>query len=101
MVARIFRPARNAMQSGKGNVKNWLLEYEPEMPRSIEPLMGWTASADMKQQLRLQFDTREEAVAYAEREGIPYMVASEPPVRASKKSYSDNFKWGRIGLWTH
>jgi len=101
MVARIYKPARNAMQSGKGNVKNWLLEYEPEMPRSIEPLMGWTASADMKQQLRLQFDTREEAIAYAEREGIPYRVATEPPVRTPKKSYSDNFKWGRTGLWTH
>src|ERR1700742_1227191 len=101
MTARIFKPAKNAMQSGTAKTKEWILDYEPEQPRSIEPLMGWTSSGDMKQQLRLRFDTREEAVAYAQREGIAYMVASEPPIRSSKKSYSDNFKWGRTGLWTH
>ena len=72
MTAKIYRPARNAMQSGKGKADVWLLEYEPELPQTAEPLMGWTSSADMKQQLRLAFETKEQAVAYAERNGIAY-----------------------------
>ena len=64
MPARIYRPARNAMQSGKARTKAWLLDFDPEMRRSKEPLMGWTSSGDMKQQVRLFFDTREEAIAY-------------------------------------
>ena len=74
MTARIFKPAKNAMQSGKAQTKEWQLEYEPEQPRAIEPLMGWTSSGDMKQQLSLLFDSKEEAVAYCERKGIPYQV---------------------------
>ncbi len=77
MLARIYKPARTAMQSGRANTKQWALAFEPETPREIEPLMGWTASGDMKQELRLRFETREEAVAYCERHGIPYQL-SEP-----------------------
>ena len=72
MTARIFKPAKNAMQSGTAKTRDWQLDYEPEQPRAIEPLMGWTSSGDMKQQLTIRFDTREDAVAYCEREGIPY-----------------------------
>ncbi len=58
MTARIYKPARTAMQSGRAKTKEWVLDYEPEQPRSVEPLMGWTSSGDMKQQARLQFDTK-------------------------------------------
>ena len=71
MTARIYQPARSAMQSGEAK-DNWLLEYEPEKPREIEPLMGWTSSSDMRSQVKLKFDTKEEAIAYAERNGIAY-----------------------------
>ena len=64
MTARIYKPARTAMQSGTAKTKEWVLDYEPEQPPAVEPLMGWTSSGDMKQQLRLQFDTKDEAVAY-------------------------------------
>ena len=74
MTARIFKPAKNAMQSGRAKTKEWQLDYEPEQPRAIEPLMGWTSSGDMKQQLTLRFDTKEDAVAYCERKGIAYQV---------------------------
>src|SRR3990170_296944 len=74
MVARIYKPSRNAMQSGHARSQHWVLEFEPEAARGIEPLMGWTSSGDMRQQLRLNFDTKEEAVAYAERNGLPYRV---------------------------
>ena len=101
MTARIYKPARTAMQSGTGKTKEWVLDYEPEQPRAVEPLMGWTSSGDMKQQVRLNFDTKEEAVAFCEREGIPYQVfETKPPVRQGI-SYADNFAYSRRQAWTH
>ena len=89
------------MQSGRARTKDWVLEHEPATARQIDPLMGWTSSADTGQQVRLRFASKEEAIAYAERNGLEYSV-SEPRVRKpSKKSYADNFKYGRIGSWTH
>lgn len=101
MTARIFKPARTAMQSGDAKTKLWVLQYEPEQPRRIEPLMGWTSSGDMKQQLHLRFDTREEAVSYCEKHRIPYQVF-EPHAPARRKiAYADNFAFKRVGQWTH
>ena len=82
MTARIFKPAKNAMQSGTAQTREWQLDYEPEQPRAIEPLMGWTSSGDMKQQLTLRFDSKEDAVAYCEREGIAYQVIEPKPAGA-------------------
>ena len=101
MVARIYKPSRNAMQSGDAKSDSWLLEFESEIPRTKDPLMGWTSSGDTRQQLKLKFETKELAIAYAERNGLTYVVAKEPPERLNKKSYSDNFKWGRTENWTH
>ena len=70
MPARIYRPAKSATQSGLARTKQWLLVFEQDKPREIEPLMGWTSSGDTRQQVRLWFDTKEEAMAYAGREGI-------------------------------
>jgi hypothetical protein len=72
MSARIFSPAKTAMQSGKARTGSWVLEFDPEKPRKIDPLMGYTTSGDMKSQIRLSFETREEAVAYAEKQGLAY-----------------------------
>ena len=101
MVARIFKPARTAMQSGEGRTKEWVLEFAPASPREIEPLMGWTATRDMNAEVQLAFDTKEEAIAYCERHGIPYQVfeAKEPARRTI--AYADNFAFTRRGLWTH
>jgi hypothetical protein len=100
MTARIYLPTRNAMQSGQAKDK-WLLEYEPEAPRRIEPLMGWTSSTDMKSQIKLRFDTKQEAIAYAQRNGIAYRV-EEPKLSIRKTvSYSDNFKTNRAVPWSH
>ena len=100
MTARIYRPARTAMQSGQAKDK-WVLEYEPELPRDIEPLMGWTSSADMKSQVKLRFDTREDAIAYATRNGVAYRV-EEPKLSGRKVlSYSDNFRPNRVVPWSH
>ncbi|NJL07774.1 MAG: ETC complex I subunit [Methylacidiphilales bacterium] len=100
MVARIYRPARTAMQSGRAKTREWLVEFMPET-RAIEPLMGWTASSDTRPQVKLRFPTREEAVSYCQRNGIPFQV-SEPNEPARRKvSYSDNFAFQRVGAWTH
>jgi hypothetical protein len=101
MTARIFKPARNAMQSGTAKTKEWVLEYEPEQPRQIEPLMGWTSSSDMTQQLRLSFDTREEAIAYCERHGIAYTVREPKEPARRTIAYADNFAFSRRTPWTH
>jgi len=96
MTARIYRPAKTAMQSGRAKTKQWVLEFEPASRKSNDPLMGWTSSGDTKQQLRLEFPTREEAVAYAESRGIAYVV-NEPHVDPLKaKSYAANFAWNKI-----
>jgi hypothetical protein len=102
MPVRIYKPSRNAMQSGKAKYDHWVAEFEAQAPRTVDPLMGWTSSSDMRQQVKLSFPTKEEAIAYCEREGLAYQVMPEAPVaRAIKKSYSDNFKFGRSVNWTH
>ena len=101
MTARIYKPARTAMQSGKAKTKDWVLDYDPEQPRAVEPLMGWTSSADMRQQVRLQFETREEAVAYCQRAGIPYRVIEPKQTARRTIAYADNFAYTRREGWTH
>ena len=101
MTARIFRPAPNAMQSGRGKSKDWVLVYEPASAREIEPLMGYTSSTDTRAQIRLTFDTLEEAEAYAQRNGIAYQVLPEQKATVKRASYSDNFRSDRKTPWTH
>ncbi len=101
MTARIYRPARTAMQSGTAKSRQWLLEYEPEAPRVVEPLMGWTSSTDMRSQIKLRFASKEEAIAYCEREGIPYQVMEPKDPARRSMAYADNFAFQRRGLWTH
>jgi hypothetical protein len=100
VTARIYKPARSAMQSGQAKDK-WMLEYEPEKPREIEPLMGWTSSADMRSQVKLSFDSKEEAIAYAQRSGIAYRVEEPKLVTPKIQSYSENFQPNRIVPWSH
>ncbi|MCO4319713.1 ETC complex I subunit [Phyllobacterium sp. 21LDTY02-6] len=101
MTARIYRPAKTAMQSGKAKTEHWVLEFEPEQPRRVEPLMGYTSSGDMKSQITLSFDTKEEAVTYAEKNGIAYSVQEPKEVRRRVVSYSENFRFDRKQPWTH
>ena len=101
MTARIFRPAPNAMQSGEGNSRRWLLVNEPASARRIEPLMGYTSSSDTETQVKLYFDTLEEAEAYALRAGIPYRVQQPHEATVKRTVYSDNFRADRKTSWTH
>ncbi|MCI0467837.1 MAG: ETC complex I subunit [Beijerinckiaceae bacterium] len=101
MTVRIYRPSRTATQSGGAKSKHWVLEFEPAAPRQIDPLMGWTGSGDMTSQVRLNFASKEEAIAYAGKNGLSYRVEDIKPEQRKVLSYSDNFKSSRIGLWTH
>jgi hypothetical protein len=101
MAARIYKPAKTAMQSGTAKTREWVLDYEPEQPREIEPLMGWTSSGDMRQQVRLRFASAEEAIAYCRRHGIPYQVIGAKSSARRAISYADNFAFKRRDSWTH
>ncbi|MDB5460796.1 MAG: complex subunit conserved region [Caulobacteraceae bacterium] len=101
MLARIFRPSKSAMQSGVANTVEWVLEFEPASARIADPLMGWTSSTDMDGQIRLSFDSRERAVAYAQAHGIPFQVIEPQQSKKIIKAYADNFAPGRRQPWTH
>jgi hypothetical protein len=101
MKVRIFRRGKSAMQSGRAGADKWAVEFPPNAPRQAYPLNGWTMSGDMQRQLRLEFDSKEEAIAYAEREKLAYLVEPDRQHQLKPKSYSDNFRYDRIGRWTH
>ncbi len=102
MTARIFKPAKTAMQSGSGRTKDWVLEHEPASDREIDPLMGWTSSRDTQAQVKLQLrhERRGDRLRRADGPRL-HACSSRRPRRAVKKSYAENFKFGRIGSWTH
>ena len=101
MLARIFRPAKSAMQSGLARTRDWLLEFEPVSARTPDPLTGWTTTADVRGQIRLAFDSEEEAVAYAQRHGIAFRLLEPKPAKKHLKAYADNFAIVRRYPWTH
>ncbi len=92
MKARIFQKPKNAMQSGRAGTQRWMLEFAPSEARKADPLMGWAGSGDTQRQLRLGFASQEEAVAYAEKNGIDVEITSTPERRLKIQAYADNFR---------
>lgn len=103
MHARIYRPARNAMTSGMAKTQEWVLEYAPENAREVDPLMGWTSSDDTQSQIRLRFETKDAALAYAEANNLNVQISEPKPRRANIRpgGYGENFATNRRGAWTH
>ena len=102
MRARIFQRPKTATHSGLTGAGNWVLEYQPTEREKNDPLMGWWGSGDTLGSVRLRFNTREDAVAYAEKQGLTYDIEEPPVPRPVKpKAYADNFRWGRAENWTH
>lgn len=104
MRARLYQPARNAMQSGTAKAKGWVMEFEPTAARAIDPLMGWTSTSDASSQIRLRFDSRKAAEDYAREKGITLSVAAEKKPRALNirpRGYGENFAHDRRTPWTH
>jgi ETC complex I subunit conserved region len=103
MTARIFKPARTAMSSGSARTRRWVLEFTAQKSREIDPLMGWTSSSDTQSQVRMSFDTKEAALAYARENGIDAVV-TEPHKRRPNvrpRGYGENFASDRRVVWTH
>jgi len=98
---RIFKPAKTAMQSGRGKTREWVMEFEPRDRMMADPIIGWNGSHDTGRQVRLHFETRDEAIAHARKNGFTYTV-QEPNARKIKpKAYADNFAFTRREPWTH
>ena len=103
MTARIYQPAKTAMSSGTARTKSWVLEFVPDIPRSVDPLMGWTSSSDTQAQVQLRFATKEEALDYAKAHGIDAIVTQPKKRRANVRlnGYGENIATKRRGAWTH
>lgn len=92
---RILRPAKTAMQSGRAGTRRWVLEYAPATRRDPDPLMGWSSAKDTLNQVRLRFETLEEAIAFAQKRDLDYVVVEPQEPRFRPKSYADNFRYDR------
>ena len=101
MRVRIYQQPKNAMQSGTAKTQEWVLDFEPAARRQADPLMGWIGSTDTQAQVSLKFPSRDEAIAYAERQGLQYDVELPQVRRVRPKAYADNFRSGRQQNWTH
>lgn len=103
MRARIYQPARTAMQSGTAKTQGWVLEFAPASEREVDPLMGWTSSSDTQSQVRLRFESREAAESYARDKGLEADVVAPKPRKAviRPRGYGENFATDRKGAWTH
>ena len=98
---RIFKPAKTAMQSGRAKTLEWVMVYEPSARQTADPVIGWVGSGDTKRQVRLTFETKNEAIAYARKKGYTYTVREPKERRIKPKAYADNFAYTRREPWTH
>ena len=95
MTARIYRPTKTAMQSGRAKTHDWVLEFAPSA-QSADPLMGWIGQGETSRQVRLRFATEDEAVAYCKKRGLDYDIEQPQESRQRPKSYADNFRYDRV-----
>jgi hypothetical protein len=101
MLAKIYRPAKNAMQSGKANTRRWVLEFDASAAPSQDALMGWTGSTGAAGQVRMYFDTRDQAIAFARAHGVPHEASAPVEPKRILKAYGDNFAFRRREPWSH
>jgi ETC complex I subunit conserved region len=101
MLAKIYRPAKSAMQSGKAGRDKWRLEFVADQAPFTDALMGWTGARDARGQVRMSFDTKEQAIAFARAHNIPHQLADNPAPKRIIKAYADNFSYKRREPWSH
>lgn len=94
--ARIYQPAKTAMQSGRAKTKSWVLEWQPAAPMKPDALMGWSGMQDTTRQLKLQFASCEDAVKYAKEQLLDYEIQLPHGAKTKPKAYADNFSFNRI-----
>ena len=101
MVARIYQPTKNAMQSGRGHGQGWILQIERNHPSLPNDFIGWSGSNDTSSQVHMNFETQQAAVAFAVHNGIAYQIFTPKERKIKPKSYADNFAFDRLKPWTH
>ncbi len=103
MVARIFKTSKTAMQSGTGNANQWFLEFEKNDYKPIDQVMNWIGSSDTTSQIKLKFETKDEAIQYAKSNNLSYFIeeGSEKKMNIRKNGYGENFDYSRRRPWTH
>ena len=88
--AKIYKPTKSAMQSGRRNSKNWVLEFDT-LNNGINPLMGWETSKDTMSEVKLLFSTKDQAITYAKKNKLDFYIVEPKKNKIIKKSYADNF----------
>lgn len=101
MTVRIYQPAKSAMQSGRAKTTEWVLEFPRSSAALPDRLMGWQSSSDTTRTIHLKFDSKDDAIAYAEKMGMAYHVIRTGARRTKIRGYADNFMAGRRQAWTH
>ncbi len=96
MKVRVFKPAKNAMQSGRAATKHWVMEFEPRDRKKADQLMGWIGSTDTRGQVRMEFETLEEAQAFAAKHNLIAEIEQPKSRKLQIKSYADNFAFKRV-----
>ena len=88
--AKIYQPVKTAMQSGKARTKFWVLEFTKSNSNK-DFVMGWTSSSNTEEQIKLKFETQEQAIAYANENNILFDLTTHKKNRLIIKAYADNF----------
>ena len=96
MTARIYKPAKTAMQSGRAKTHDWVLEFAPDSAQTADPLMGWIGQGSTTRQVQLRFATEDEAIAYCKKRGLDYDLEEPQEPRLRPKAYADNFRYDRV-----
>ena len=88
--AKIYQPVKTAMQSGKARTKFWILEFN-KVNFNKDFVMGWISSSNTNDQVKLKFETKDQAVAYAKENNIQFDLINPKKDKLIIKSYADNF----------
>ena len=101
MTIRIYKPSKSSMQSGLGETKQWLAEYVNEKDKIKDNLMGWNSSLDTKEQIKMFFDTKEQAIEWSKKNNEQFIVIEPKERKIKPKNYASNFDMNRKESWTH
>ena len=101
MTIKIYKPSKTAMQSGYGKTKQWLAEYKSEVTTTKDTLMGWISSSDTRSQIKLFFNTKEQAIEWAIKNNYQFYVVEPHKRKIKLKTYESNFDMNRKEPWTH
>ena len=101
MTIKIYKPSKTAMQSGRGQTKKWLAEYLSDISTTKDTLMGWTSSSDTRSQIKIFFDTKEQAINWAKKNNYQFYVVESQKRKIKPKTYAMNFDIDRKEPWTH